>query len=98
MAVREDAPDTPDPVEKGFATLNTLRYVAIIHMIEVPGHLALISTVAFINYVDRIGVKAMVEKVGVPCSAMPNLFHLCDHVIPWYMILTMCIGWTTQKG
>ena len=26
MVVREDA-GTPDPVEKGFATLNTIRYV-----------------------------------------------------------------------
>lgn len=27
MVMKEEVPETPDPVEKGFATLNTLRYV-----------------------------------------------------------------------
>lgn len=29
MVARDDATGTPDPVEKGFATLNTLRYVVL---------------------------------------------------------------------
>jgi hypothetical protein len=27
MVTKEEVPETPDPVEKGFATLSTLRYV-----------------------------------------------------------------------
>jgi hypothetical protein len=62
MGGRDDA-GTPDPAEKGFATLATLRYgrlILILLPISMKGN---IYTVAYTYSVYRIGVKAMVEKV-----------------------------------
>ena len=62
MGGRDDA-GTPDPAEKGFATLATLRYgrlIPILHSIYTKG---VFYTVAYTYCVHRIGVKAMVEKV-----------------------------------
>lgn len=66
MGVRDsqgEAVGTPDPVEKGFATLNTIRYVAGPLQISSRPSLTRFSSVACANNGHRIGVKAMVQKV-----------------------------------
>jgi hypothetical protein len=62
MGGRDDA-GTPDPAEKGFATLATLRYGRLILILLLISMKGIIYTVAYTYYVYRIGVKAMVEKV-----------------------------------
>lgn len=82
------APDTPDPVEKGFATLNTIRYVVDSLKILSGCFLTRISSVACADNGHRIGVKAMVQKV--------LLLDLPDHVIKIYADLSL--GWGAAKG
>lgn len=62
MGGRDDA-GTPDPAEKGFATLATLRYGRLIPILLSIYMKGVLYTVAYTYYVYRIGVKAMVEKV-----------------------------------
>jgi GNAT superfamily N-acetyltransferase len=63
-----EATGTPDPVEKGFATLNSIRYVAKrLHLIiKIPfmRDYTPVLSVAYADKVTRIGVKAMVHKDG----------------------------------
>lgn len=62
MGGRDDAA-TPDPAEKGFATLATLRYDTITPILCSVYMNSIFYTVAYTYFVHRIGVKAMVEKV-----------------------------------
>lgn len=64
MGGRDDA-GTPDPTEKGFATLATLRYGRLIPILHPIYMKVIFYTVAYTYYVYRIGVKAMVEKVSL---------------------------------
>lgn len=70
MAPRDGSQErtsTPDTVEKGMATINTLRYTKTPSRDGVDGILILhvvFSSVADIVVFFRIGVKAFVEKVG----------------------------------
>lgn len=63
---------TPDPVEKGLATINTITYVSVQQHIRKPsksrfgGLQSRVSSVACANSDDRLGVKAMVQKVRNP--------------------------------
>lgn len=80
-------PGTPDPVEKGFATLNTIRYVVDSLKILSGRLLAQVSSVACADNGHRIGVKAMVQKV--------RLLDLPGHVIDF---ADLSLGWGAAKG
>lgn len=67
--------ETPDPIEKGFATFATLRYE-----FRIAGYTVTIANVyGEANMCYRIGVKAFVEKVSsrierlrpVACALQP---------------------------
>lgn len=73
-----DDAGTPDPAEKGFATLATLRYGILIPMLISIYMKGIFYAVAYTYYVHRIGVKAMVEKVML-FSSITNI-RIC-HVI-----------------
>jgi hypothetical protein len=68
MGGRDDAA-TPDPTEKGFATLATLRYGRLIPTLCSIYMKGIFYTVAYTYSVYRIGVKAMVEKVRLLTSS-----------------------------
>ena len=66
--ISQDRKDTPDPVEKGLASVSTLRYVVSKQQKSFRGR-KVRKWVADCGF--RIGVKAFVEKVsftGVPCD------------------------------
>lgn len=81
MGGRDDA-GTPDPAEKGFATLATLRYGELIPILLSIYMKSVFYTVAYTYYVYRIGVKAMVEKVILfTCITNIQTYHVISSKI-----------------
>jgi hypothetical protein len=96
-----EATGTPDPVEKGFATLNSIRYVAKrLHLIiKIPfmRDYTPVLSVAYADKVTRIGVKAMVHKVRCSCLAFAGFFFFCSPSRDMSYELTL-VGWRVEES